>query len=150
MARREKCKEKNNQGQNQSQGGIVTDDKKPREFWINSTYHPNGNAEHDIQGFYIEGTDYLHVIEKSAYDKLAKENEELKKEKEITWAKWNHTELESETTSLRESLKEANIIINRLYKRHLYLPMLGECICDHHIRAAEFLAKTEGKKGVVK
>jgi hypothetical protein len=51
---------------------------RPREFWINTIYYPNGNASHDIQTGYAEGSEYLHVIKYSAYDKLLAENAQLR------------------------------------------------------------------------
>jgi len=81
--------------------------EKPR-VWKFIGIHWNDDSGIPIfDGPPIVDADKFDVIEKSAYDALAKENEELKKEKEINWDKWNYTELETEITSLRESLKVA-------------------------------------------
>lgn len=46
----------------------MSDDQKPaREFWIDTIAHEDGRATHDIQIEYLEGTDYTHVIEYSAW-----------------------------------------------------------------------------------
>jgi len=61
----------------------MNDDKKPREFWI----HRESLADNDIDAVYsqcwvakspVDEDDCYNVIEKSAYDALAKENERLK------------------------------------------------------------------------
>ena len=50
----------------------MTDDKRPREWWIHST----GNSyTRDVSSQFP----VVHVIEKSAYDALAKENKRLKR-----------------------------------------------------------------------
>jgi len=48
----------------------VSSPEKPKEFWIYTFWGDDGHADHDIQTTGIdEADDYLHVIEKSAYDK---------------------------------------------------------------------------------
>jgi len=88
----------------------MTDDKKPREFWIDITdgfiFYDKPNV-HDNERQQIS-----YVIEHSAYDALAKENERLSKmleyEKQREYPTQSQRELAyvNEITSLRESLAE--------------------------------------------
>lgn len=58
----------------------MTEDKKPREWWIKQVGHWPGKDEiYDAHNTSIPA-DAIHVIEKSAYDALAKENERLRKD----------------------------------------------------------------------
>jgi hypothetical protein len=76
----------NNPRQNQSQGGVMTDDKKPREFYLYSrgpSYYPDIfklplKSENMPEGlrYYVPSSniwtsyqDEIHVIEYSAYDR---------------------------------------------------------------------------------
>ena len=51
----------------------MTDDKKPREFWIldyTSKRTPGGNLVYEAYDYRLTSDSAVHVIEKSAYDKL--------------------------------------------------------------------------------
>jgi len=84
----------------------MTDDKKPREFWVFSKQ----SELHSIEQGGFDNED-IYVIEHSAYDALAKENEELRLRfgpAEVGAVAGNVARpLLQEITSLRESLKFA-------------------------------------------
>ena len=65
----------------------------------------------------------VHVIEYSAYESLHSEKENLEK-----------------------ALEEAKKVISSLSERHLWHPLLGECICDKHQDAKVWLDKYGGDK----
>jgi hypothetical protein len=87
----------------------MSDDKKPREFWVTTESPFTGTAHYEKQ---MQG---IHVIEKSAYDALAKENlvlEELNKLlideiKAMKHPEYDPYKYEKEMASLRESLSAA-------------------------------------------
>lgn len=64
----------------------MSEDKKPREFWIDTTMHEWEVYNEKFISNYPD-SEVIHVIEHSAYDALAKENEELKMKFELT-QKW--------------------------------------------------------------
>lgn len=60
--------------------------------------------------------------------------------------KWLHLIEQRHYQELETKFNTALDIIESLYKRHLWHPDMGECICDPHSQAAEFLSTVRGNK----
>lgn len=69
---------------------------------------------------------------------VAKDRDQLRAEVERLHAAWGKPNVE-----LFDQLAEAKMVLEALYKRHLWHPDMGECICDAHADAAALLAKLD-------
>jgi len=91
----------------------MTDDKKPREFWILRDLHGEIMRSVGIDET-PHGEDFvMSVISYDAYAALAKENEELKEERNNFWMNYR-VKHDVETKHLTESLKLAVEMIENL------------------------------------
>lgn len=55
------------------------------------------------------------------------------------------TKLQTENDHLKAKLDRAYKALDQLYKRHLWHPSMGNCICNAHLEALDVLKEIEGE-----